>query len=146
MLEGKGYWWLSPHCIWTLHSSSPPTHAGAAAPAGCKERGTKWWLYRPVWRGCASWSFLPKPQSQHEGEASGHRLVRSVPSQRLPEERERKSQLAASSWLPGTEVKEQNLTSPPFPLKAPQARTCLTGGCKGRIISTLCFLLIWGWD
>lgn len=110
-----------------------------------RRKGLKWGAYRPAWGGCASWSSPPKPQSQRVGKVSGHRSVHLIPSQRLPEEQERKRQLAASSWLPGAGVKEQNsLTPPPFPLKIPQARSCLAGGCQGRAVSTLCFLLIGG--
>lgn len=110
-----------------------------------RRKGLKWGAYRPAWGGCASWSSPPKPQSQRVGKVSGHRSVHLIPSQRLPEEQERKRQLTASSWLPRAGVKEQDsLTPPPFPLKTPQARSCLAGGCQVRAISTLCFLLIGG--
>lgn len=130
--------------LMTLSSS----YVELTAPAhSCRSRGSSWkrGVYRPGRRGCASWSFPPKPCAQHVVKASGHRSVRLIPSQRLPEEWERKRQLTASSWLPVAGVKEQDsFTPPPFPLKIPQARSCLAGACEGKVISTLCFLLIWG--
>lgn len=133
-----------PLCILALHSSSPLTHGGAEAPVREEER-TEVRSIQTCMRGMR---FLVIPSkttvtARGKGVWSSLSAFNSKPKATWGAGKKKATRcILLAPWGWGERAEQPHTTT--FPLKIPQARSCLAGGCQGRAVSTLCFLLIGG--